>query len=202
MSEEIKIGDWVKVSDISEEDARHNWHLHRVTGVFQYGVQTIDTSWKYAVHPDDVKVLPRGEYKALIQNKMPSTESFEAGQELNHYQVLGWVEKYGSKSGLQYMIPNGLWVYSENTLNSVIDTQMRYRVAPKKVNDHNDPTTWEKGVAIFRRDREDGAWVLDSFRDYSSHVTYKYRSERGAWIYAKLATPEQVEAWKLINEDL
>lgn len=27
----------------------------------------------------------------------------------------------------------------------------------------------------------------------------KYRTEHGAYRYAKLATPEQIEAWKLIN---
>ena len=76
------------------------------------------------------------------------------------------------------------------------------RVAHKKVNDPDDPTTWEKGVAIFRRDAEDTAWILDVFVGYSLGSYYKYHSERGIYKYAKLATPEQIEAWKLINDDL
>ena len=43
---------------------------------------------------------------------------------------------------------------------------LKRRVAPKKVNDPDDPTTWEKGVAIFARDREDEVWDLDVFSRY------------------------------------
>jgi hypothetical protein len=75
------------------------------------------------------------------------------------------------------------------------------RVARKKVNDPDDLTTWEKGVAIFRRDMEDAIWILDVFGGYSLGSTHKYRSEHGVYKYAKLATPEQIEAWKLINDD-
>ena len=203
MSKEIKAGDWVRLSDESEYDAQQTSILYQVTGFTPDGrVMTDGCPWNYAVHPNDVKVLPMDEYKALIENQMPSIENLEAGQELNHYQVLRWIEKYGSKSGLQHMIPNGLWVGSESLLNHFIDTQMRYRVAPKKVNDPDDPTTWEKGVAIFRRDWEDDTWVLDVFSCYKKNSTFEYCSERGSYRYAKLATPEQIKAWKLINEDL
>lgn len=154
---------------------------------------------KKANYPDDVKVLPMDEYKALIENQMPSMESFEAGQELNNYQVLKWIEKYGSASGLQYMYLHE-WADCEGTPNNVIDTQRRYRVAPK--NDPDDPATWEKGVAIFRRDAEDATWILDVFRCYKKNLDFKYATNVSSWRYAKLATPEQIEAWKLINDDL
>ena len=78
----------------------------------------------------------------------------------------------------------------------------RYRLAPKKVNDPDDPTTWEKGVAIFRRDSNRCDWVLDAFKGYSDNMLYKYHTEHGTYGYAKLATPEQIEAWKLINGDV
>ena len=77
-----------------------------------------------------------------------------------------------------------------------------YRVAPKKINDPDDPTTWEKGVAILRRDSNSDSWVLDTFKVYSDNMLYKYRTEHGTYRYAKLATPELIEAWKLINGDV
>ena len=148
------------------------------------------------------RVAKAVEKEVLERFKNDDEEPIIAGQELNHYQVLRWIEKYGSKSGLQHMIPNGLWVGSESLLNHFIDTQMRYRVAPKKVNDPDDPTTWEKGVAIFARDREDEVWDLDVFSRYKKNSDFEYCSDNGEWRYAKLATPEQIKAWKLINEDL
>ena len=99
------------------------------------------------------------------------------------------------------MIPNGLWVDSENILNHFIDTKMRYRVAPKKANDPDDPTTWEKGVAIFARDSEYDAWSLDVFSCYLKNLDFKYATNGSPWRYAKLATPEQIKAWKLINDE-
>ena len=123
-----------------------------------------------------------------------------AGQELTHHQVLDWIKKHGSTKGLQWLGGSGKW-WNDNNVK-VIYASAEYRVAPKKVNDPDDPTTWEKGVAIFRRDAEDAAWILDVFGGYSKGSNYKYHSDRGAHKYAKLATPEQVAAWKLINDDL
>ena len=122
-----------------------------------------------------------------------------AGQELSIVQVAQWLEKRGSTNGLQWWDACGKWRDDDVT---VIYAFVDYRVAPKKVNDPDDPTTWEKGVAIFRRDEEEDAWVLDVFGSYSNGYNYKYYSERNAYKYAKLATPEQVEAWKLIIDDL
>ena len=120
------------------------------------------------------------------------------GQELTFVQAAQWVEKHGSTNGLQWLDGSGKW---RDDYVSVICACVKYRVAPKKVNDPDDPNTWEKGVAIFRRDYNSDSWVLDVFRSYSNGVKYKYYSEHGAYKYAKLATPEQVEAWKLINDE-
>ena len=122
-----------------------------------------------------------------------------AGQELSFVQVAQWVEKHGSTKGLQWRDNGGNWRDADAT---AIHVSVVYRVAPKKVNDPDDPTTWEKGVAIFRRDAEYDTWILDVFVGYSLGSYYKYHSERGMYKYAKLATPEQIEAWKLINGDL
>ena len=123
-----------------------------------------------------------------------------AGQELTFVQVAQWVEKHGSTNGLQWRDGSGKWWKDEDV--TTIYASAKYRVAPKKVNDPDDHTTWEKGVAIFRRDAEDAIWILDVFVGYSLGSYYKYYSERNAYKYAKLATPEQIEAWKLVNGDL
>ena len=119
-----------------------------------------------------------------------------AGQELSFVQVAQWVEKHGSTEGLQWQDSDGKW---RDEVITVIYAGVVYRVAP--INDPDDPTTWEKGVAIFRRDSNSDPWALDTFKDYSAHSLYKYRTEHRAYGYAKLATPEQVEAWKLINDE-
>ena len=124
-----------------------------------------------------------------------------AGQELTFVQTARWVEQHGSTEGLQWQDGSGKW-WSDDDVKAIY-AGVVYRVAPKKVNDPDDQTTWEKGVAIFRRDYEDSIWILDTFNHYSDHSMYKYyTSDHGVYKYAKLATPEQIEAWKLINGDL
>ena len=123
-----------------------------------------------------------------------------AGQELTIVQVAQWVEKHGSTKGLQWW-RNARGEWRDDDVKMIYACEV-YRVAPKKINDPDDPTTWEKGVAIFCRDEEEDAWILDVFGSYSNGYNYKYYSERNAYKYAKLATPEQIEAWKLINGDL
>ena len=123
-----------------------------------------------------------------------------AGQELTFVQTARWVEQHGSTEGLQWQDGSGKW-WSDDDVKAIY-AGVVYRVAPKKVNDPDNPTTWEKGVAIFRRDAEDAAWILDAFKGYSDNMIYKYRTEHGTYVYAKLATPEQIEAWKLLNGEL
>ena len=123
-----------------------------------------------------------------------------AGQELSFVQVAQWVDRHGSTKGLQWQDDSGNW--RDDEVTTIIYGLVDYRVARKKVNVPDDPTTWEEGVAIFRRDAEYDTWILDVFGGYSLGSTYPYHSNRGAHKYAKLATPEQVAAWKLINDDL
>ena len=118
---------------------------------------------------------------------------------MSFVQVAQWVDRHGSTKGLQWRDNGGNWRDADAT---AIHVSIGYRVAPKKVNDPDDLTTWEKGVAIFRRDWEDNPWILDVFVGYILGSYYRYHSERGMYKYAKLATPEQVAAWKLINDDL
>ena len=121
-----------------------------------------------------------------------------AGQELSFLQVAQWVKNNGSTKGLQYRTDSGKWLDGDAT---IIYGVLDYRVAPKKVNDPDDPATWEKGVAIFRRDAEDDTWILDVFRCYKKNLDFKYATNVSSWRYAKIATPEQIEAWKLINDE-
>ena len=123
-----------------------------------------------------------------------------AGQELTFVQTARWVEQHGSTEGLQWQDGSGKW-WSDDDVKAIY-AGVVYRVAPKKVNDPDDPTTWERGVAIFRNDSYSDDWVLDTFNHYSDNMIYKYITEHGAYKCAKLATPEQLEAWKLINGDL
>ena len=137
------------------------------------------------------------EVEAEVLKRLNKSEAEPvAGQELSFVQVAQWVERHGSTKGLQWLDNSGNW-RDATVLHVFVD----YRVARKKVNDPDDPATWEKGVAIFRRDAEDDTWILDVFGGYSLGSTYKYHSNRGVYKYAKLATPEQIEAWKLINDD-
>ena len=123
-----------------------------------------------------------------------------AGQELSIVQVAQWLEKHGSTKGLQWLGASGTWRKDEDV--TTIYASAKYRVAPKKVNDPDDPNTWEKGVAIFCRDSNIDYWVLDTFKGYTNNVQFKYSATYEAYRYAKLATPELIEAWKLINGDL
>ena len=146
------------------------------------------------------RVAKAVEKEVLSRLKKSELESVPiAGQELTFVQVAQWVEKHGSAKGLQWRCGRGGWRDDDS---KVVYADVKYRVAPKKVNDPDDPTTWEEGVAIFRRDEGDDTWILDVFESYTKGSSHKYNSERGAYKYAKLATPEQVEAWKLINGDV
>ena len=124
-----------------------------------------------------------------------------AGQELTIVQVAQWVEQHGSTKGLQRLDSSGKW-WNEDVM--VIYAGRVYRAAPKKVNDPDDPTTWEKGVVVLAGSC--GFLKLGKFfscnrcTDYTYFVDFEdYREEVKN---AKLATPEQIEAWKLINGEL
>ena len=153
--------------------------------------------WTVSENQDTFDRVAKAVEAEVLKRLNKSEAEPVAGQELTHHQVLDWIEKHGSTKGLQWQDGIGKWL-DDDVMG--VYTCVVYRVAPKKVNDPDDPTTWERGVAIFRRDFEDEPWVLDVFGGYCKGSNYKYHSERGAYKYAKLATPEQVEAWKLIND--
>ena len=144
------------------------------------------------------RVAKAVEKEVLARLKKPEAEQV-AWQELSFVQVAQWVDRHGSTKGLQWRDDSGYW--RDDEVTTIIYGLVDYRVARKKVNVPDDPTTWEEGVAIFRRDSNRCDWVLDAFKGYSDNTLYKYRTEHGTYGYAKLATPEQIEAWKLINED-
>ena len=155
--------------------------------------------WTVSENQDTFDRVAKAVEKEVLARLKKSEAEPVAGQELTFVQVAQWVEKHGRTKGLQWLDGNGEW--RDEDVN-VIYAGGVYRVAPKKVNDPDDPTTWEKGVVVFRRDSNRCAWVLDAFKGYSDQGLYKYRTEQGTYKYAKLATPELIEAWKLINGDL
>ena len=124
-----------------------------------------------------------------------------AGQELSIVQVAQWVEKHGSTKGLQWQDDIGRWL--DDNVNGIYSGVV-YRVAPKKVNDPDDPTTWEKGVVVLAGGG--GFLKLGKFFSHNRCMDYPYFVDFEDYTdeveNAKLATPEQVEAWKLINGDL
>ena len=156
--------------------------------------------WTKSDNQDTFDRVAKAVEKEVLSRLQKSEVEPVAGQELTFVQVAQWVEKHGSTKGLQWLGNSGKWL--DEDVKKVIYAGIDYRVAPKKVNDPDDPTTWEKGVAIFRREDENEAWILDVFRGCSDGMTYRYYAEHDDYKYAKLATPEQVEAWKLINGDL
>ena len=155
--------------------------------------------WNVSENKDTFDRVAKAVEEEVLKRLNKSEVEPVAGQELTFVQAARWVERHGGTKGLQWLDITGKWW---NVDASVLYEGGVYRVAPKKVNDPDDPTTWEKGVVVFRRDSNRCAWVLDAFKGYSDQGLYKYRTEQGTYKYAKLATPELIEAWKLINGDL
>ena len=146
------------------------------------------------------RVAKEVEKEVLSRLKKSEAEPV-AGQELTFVQAAQWIEKHGSTKGLQWRDDSGKWRDDDVT---VIYAFVDYRVAHKKVNDPDDPTTWEKGVVVLAGSC--GFLKLRKFfscnrcTDYTYFVDFEYYREEVK--NAKLATPEQIEAWKLINGEL
>ena len=200
---EIKVGDWVYVSDTSKQQAFDLKLKGKVKDILPDGsVKTsYDTVWQYAVRA--CKTVE--EYEYMLANQIPSISNLEAGQELTSYQALKWVEVHGSTKGLQYLYKGGEWADDDYTIVSVHD---RYRVAPKEVNLPNDPTTWEKGVKVFAREFDSSLAILADFESYAMGRHFQFivkeigRAGYCACRVAKLATPEQVKAWQALQESI
>ena len=149
---------------------------------------------------DDIfyEVASAVEKEVLARLKKSEAEPV-AGQELSFVQVAQWVERHGSTKGLQWLDNSGNWRDA-----TVIHVFVDYRVAPKKVNDPDDPTTWEKGVVVLAGSC--GFLKLGKFFSHNRCMDYPYFVDFENYTdeveNAKLATPEQIEAWKLINGEL
>ena len=157
--------------------------------------------WTVSENQDTFDRVAKAVEKEVLKRLKKSEFEPVAGQELTLVQVAQWVEKHGSTKGLQWRDDSGEWRDDDVT---VIYAFVDYRVAPKKVNDPDDPTTWEKGVVVLAGSC--GFLKLGKFFscnrcvDYTYYVDFEdYREEVNN---AKLATPEQIEAWKLINGDV
>ena len=124
-----------------------------------------------------------------------------AGQELTLVQVAQWVENRGSTKGLQWLDDSGKWRDDDVT---EIYAFVKYRVAPEKVNDPDDPTTWAEGTFILVRNSVSLPWLMGTFikQVAPDMVDVIVGSERLRYLHAKLATADQIEAWKLINGEL
>ena len=146
------------------------------------------------------RVAKAVEKEVLARLNKPEVEPV-AGQDLTFVQVAQWVEKHGSTKGLQWRNDYGKWCNDNVT---VIYAFVDYRVAPKKVNDPDDPTTWEKGVVVLAGSC--GFLKLGKFFSHNRCTDYTYFVDFEDYTdeveNAKLATPEQIEAWKLINGEL
>ncbi len=162
--------------------------------------------WAMSENQDTFDRVAKAVEAEVLKRLNKSEAEPVAGQELSFVQVAQWVENHGSTKGLQWRDDSGNWrddsgQWRDDEVITIIYARVDYRVAPKK-NDPDDPTTWEKGVAIFCSDAKDTAWILDVFRCYKKNLDFKYATNVSSWRYAKLATPEKVAAWKLINDDL
>ena len=157
--------------------------------------------WTVSENQDTFDRVAKAVEKEVLAQLNKSEAEPVAGQDLTFVQVAQWVEKQRSTKGLQLLDGIGKW---RDVDVKVIYAGGVYRVAPKKVNDPDDPTTWEKGVVVLA-----GSWgflKLGKFSSCNCRTDYPYfvdfEGYREEVKNAKLATPEQVEAWKLINDDL
>ncbi len=157
--------------------------------------------WPVSENYDTFDRVAKAVEKEVLARLNKSEAEPVAGQELTFVQVAQWVEKHGSTNGLQLLDANGAW---RDDYVSVIFACVKYRVAPKKVNDPDDPSTWEKGVVVLAGSC--GFLKLGKFFSHNRCTDYTYfvdfEDYRDEVKNAKLATPEQIEAWKLINDDL
>ena len=158
--------------------------------------------WTISENQDTFDRVAKAVEKEVLARLNKSEFEPVAGQELTFVQVAQWIEKHGSTKGLQWRDDCGKWLKDEVT--TIIYADGVYRVAPKKVNDPDDPTTWEKGVVVLAGSC--GFLKLGKFFSHNRCTDYPYFVDFEDYTdeveNAKLATPEQIEAWKLINGDL
>ena len=156
--------------------------------------------WTMSENQDTFDRVAKAVEKEVLARLKKSEFEPVAGQELTFVQVAQWIEKHGSTKGLQLLEGNVKW---RDVDVRVLYVGGVYRVAPKKVNDPDDPTTWEKGVVVLAGGG--GFLKLGKFFSCNRCMDYPYLVDFEDYTdeveNAKLATPEQVAAWKLINGD-
>ena len=157
--------------------------------------------WTASENQDTFEIVAKAVEKEVLARLNKSEFEPVAGEEMTFVQVAQWVEKHGSTKGLQRLDGDGKWW---NEYDKLIHADGVYRVAPKKVNDPDDPNTWEKGAAVLAG--RGGFLKLGKFVSYNHRKGCQYFLDFENYMVevenAKLATPEQVEAWKLINGDV
>ena len=158
--------------------------------------------WTISENQDTFDRVAKAVEKEVLARLNKSEVEPVAGQELSFVQVAQWVEKHGSTKGLQWRDDSGKW-RDDDEVTTIIYAYVDYRVAPKKVNDPDDPTTWEKGVVVLAGScgflKLGKFFSCNRFVDYTYFVDFEdYKEEVKN---AKLATPEQIEAWNKTQED-
>ena len=157
--------------------------------------------WTVSENQDTFDRVAKAVEKEVLARLNKSEFEPVACQELSFVQAAQWVEKHGSTKGLQWRNDSGTWC--NDNVKGIYAFKV-YRVAPKKVNDPDDPTTWEKGVVVLAGSC--GFLKLGKFFSHNRCMDYPYFVDFEDYTdeveNAKLATPEQIEAWKLINGDL
>ena len=140
------------------------------------------------------------EKEVLARLKKSESEPV-AGQELTFVQTARWVEQHGSTEGLQWQDGSGKW-WSDDDVKAIY-AGVVYRVAPKKVNDPDGPTTWAEGTFILVRNSVSLPWLMGTFikQVAPDMVDVIVGSERLRYLHAKLATADQIEAWNKTQED-
>jgi len=152
--------------------------------------------WAMSENQDTFDRVAKAVEKEVLARLNKSVIEPVAGQELSFVQVARWVDRHGSTKGLQRRDNSGNW--RDDVIYSFLD----YRVAPEKVNDPDDPTTWVTGAKILVRNHEETTWVLRELIHYYPKQKYGYFTHGGeSWPLAKLATPEQIEAWNKLQEE-
>ena len=157
--------------------------------------------WNVSENKDTFDRVAKAVEEEVLKRLNKSEVEPVAGQDLTLVQAVRWIERHGSTKGLQWLDYSGNW--RDDDVEAIY-AHIDYRVAPKKVNDPDDPTTWEKGVVVLAGSC--GFLKLGKFFSCNRCVDYTYfvdfEDYRDEVKNAKLATPEQIEAWKLINGDL
>ena len=157
--------------------------------------------WTVTENQDTFDRVAKAVEKEVIARLKKSEAEPVAGQELTFVQAAQWVEKHGSTNGLQWLDSIGKWWNDEDV--SAIYASAKYRVAPKKVNDPDGPTTWAEGTFILVRNSVSLPWLMGTFikQVAPDMVDVIVGSERLRYLHAKLATADQIEAWNKTQED-